>query len=428
MIKLNILNLATSVDGGAGAFSLYFNELLNNNGYNSWLFIKQAESLNSTIISVEKPQTNKLFKLLDRLIKRLNYTKRTKLFKHKYFFFKTNESKEYVSAKEIISKLTFKPDVIIVHWVSGFVNTKTICDLANATNAKIYWYMIDNSPITGGCHYPWECLGFHTDCSNCPAIIRSSKMYIPKKNLAFKKEFIPFNSELIAASEHDWLRARQSLLFKNKKIHKVLSSVDDKKYSLIDKYIPRSFFEIDQTKKVIFYAAAQINNIRKGSIYFIEAMSILQNKLFNEEKQLDDWLILIAGKDIDKFKADIDIPIKSLGFLDEEKLVKAYQAADIFVSTSIEDSGPLMINQSIMCGTPVVSFEMGVALDLVITGETGYRAKLKDSDDLAKGIKSILELNIENYNIMSENCRKLGLDLLHPGVQLEKLNSIFHNI
>jgi glycosyltransferase involved in cell wall biosynthesis len=45
-----------------------------------------------------------------------------------------------------------------------------------------------------------------------------------------------------------------------------------------------------------------------------------------------------------------------------------------------------MINESIMCGTPVVSFRMGVAEDLIINGETGYIVKLKNIRDLANGI------------------------------------------
>ena len=59
------------------------------------------------------------------------------------------------------------------------------------------------------------------------------------------------------------------------------------------------------------------------------------------------------------------------------------------VHLSIEDSGPMMINESIMCGTPVVCFDMGVARDLVHTGRTGYRAALRDSSDLAFGIREV---------------------------------------
>ena len=80
-----------------------------------------------------------------------------------------------------------------------------------------------------------------------------------------------------------------------------------------------------------------------------------------------------------------------------------------------------------MCGTPVVSFEMGVAFDLVITGKTGYRAKLKDTNDLAKGIMNILTLDNTNYSKMADNCRKLALELCSPDVQSAKIEQILKN-
>jgi glycosyltransferase involved in cell wall biosynthesis len=108
-------------------------------------------------------------------------------------------------------------------------------------------------------------------------------------------------------------------------------------------------------------------------------------------------------------------------------IASAYKAADVFICPSIEDSGPMMINQSLMCGTPVVSFEMGVAFDLVITGETGYRVKLKDTNDMAKGIMNILALDKISYGKMSDNCRKLALDLCSPEVQTAKIEQILKN-
>lgn len=75
------------------------------------------------------------------------------------------------------------------------------------------------------------------------------------------------------------------------------------------------------------------------------------------------------GKDIEVIK-DISIAsnvnIIMPGFLSENELFEVYCAADVFMSTTIADSGPMMVNYSIACGTPVVSFPIGVAQDLVM--------------------------------------------------------------
>ncbi|HAK12692.1 MAG TPA: glycosyl transferase family 1, partial [Chitinophagaceae bacterium] len=39
----------------------------------------------------------------------------------------------------------------------------------------------------------------------------------------------------------------------------------------------------------------------------------------------------------------------------EQALAKYYQLADLFISPSIEDAGPMMILESLPCGTPVIA-------------------------------------------------------------------------
>ena len=85
----------------------------------------------------------------------------------------------------------------------------------------------------------------------------------------------------------------------------------------------------------------------------------------------------------------------------------------------------MMINESILCGTPVVSFDMGVAPDLVHTGRTGYRARLKDSADLAVGLYQLMEMNEVRTRVMRTECRALGLALCHPDVQVSAFMALF---
>ena len=112
---------------------------------------------------------------------------------------------------------------------------------------------------------------------------------------------------------------------------------------------------------------------------------------------------------------------RHIGYLDGDcELAEAYQMATMFVSSSIEDSGPLMINESIMCGTPVVSFDMGVAKDLVINGETGYIAELRNIKDLANGIIKVINLENQKFIKMKKKCREIGLKKSSTELQLQK--------
>jgi len=420
----NILNLAITDEGGAGKASLYLNEMLLKAGHNSVLIVKKSREKNKNVIVLSNPIDSKNLNFGQKVINRVRKVVQTDLskqFDQKYNFLNINETKVYVSAEDILRRITFKPEVIIFHWVSKFVNTKTISKLGKMTDAKLFWLMMDNAPLTGGCHYPFDCLGYQSDCSNCPAILKKSMKVLAKNNLEFKRHHLPEHISLIAASEFDQNRAISSSLFKNKKIYKFLLPVDQNKYVVGDNTKARNSFRITKNKKVIFYGSKSNNNPRKGLRYFLDAISILERNIEQKGINYQDYLILIAGESKKDIFSHIRIPIVFTGYLTENKLIEAYQASNVFLNTSVQDSGPLMINQSIMCGTPVVSFKMGVALDLVITGYTGYLAILGDAEDLANGIDYILELDDQEYNKIITNCRNIGLKLCHPQQQAAKL-------
>ena len=173
-------------------------------------------------------------------------------------------------------------------------------------------------------------------------------------------------------------------------------------------------------KKIIFSGAVSFEEKRKGFDQLVKALEILKKDLYTKE----NIHLAIAGNSNIEFEKLLPFPYTMLGYLSHTDLPKAFQAADVFVSPSIEDAGPMMVNQSIMCGTPVVAFEIGVALDLVHNGDTGYRAKLEDCDDLANGIYSILKKNQEELRIMQKNCRKLGINKF----SIKKISNFFESL
>ena len=62
-----------------------------------------------------------------------------------------------------------------------------------------------------------------------------------------------------------------------------------------------------------------------------------------------------------------------------------------------------------MCGTPVVSFETGVANDLIINDITGYTVPSKDTDKLAATLYKILSADIQKMKQMRKSCRNFAI-------------------
>lgn len=386
---MNILNISTLDTGGAGDYAVQMNDLFRGEGYNSFLVVRNSTTNNKNIVQViDNPEIGS-FKWIGNKTKRwvqkkVNGISRKKLQTHFDYYFFQNERDEYVSAKRILRSIPFKPDIIFLYWTSEFIAVKTIHKLYKYTGARIFWMMMDNAPITGGCHYPWDCKGYQTNCSNCPAIIEANNKSVAMDNLALKHKFLPSSLTFIAFSEQDFRRARIASLCRDRKAIKIIGFADENKYKPGNRGLAKIHFGIDPESKVLFFGASRIKEKRKGLDSLMKAFTLLKGYFIENQIAL-----IYAG--LEKIDID-DLPINCLGFLTEDELILAYQAAEVFVCPSIEDSGPMMINQSLMCGTPVVAFESGVAIDLVENGKNGYLARINDFNDLANGIKIILEI------------------------------------
>jgi glycosyltransferase involved in cell wall biosynthesis len=428
---MNILNLAFTDEQGAGIVTRNTNDGFIKAGHNSVLVVKESELSNDNVIVLSRPPAKyslhwfylKIINKVRNIYRRFDPIER----EVKYYFHNLSEPTVHVNASKILGNTPFKPDIICLFWISNFVNSKTINELYKMTEAKMFWLMTDNAPMTGGCHYPWNCEGFHTDCSDCPALLNPSKKKIAQKNLAFKKRYLPGSLQIITSSESDFRRASKASVFKGKTIHKLVAPINEEKFLPGNKQSARSHFGIGGEKKVFFYGAHDLKDTRKGGQLFLDALAMLSKRYEDETISTDNFLVLAAGGIGPEFFEGIKFPVKTVGYLNEEDLIRAYQASDFFVCSSVEDSGPLMINQSIMCGTPVVAFSTGAAMDLVINDETGYCARLFDVADLATGIYRMLDSNDVEIARMASNARTLGIKNFSMEVYAKKLLGFIRN-
>jgi glycosyltransferase involved in cell wall biosynthesis len=415
----NVIHFSTEDFGGAGSAALRVHKTCQEYGFNSILFCKNKRTSEESILAVRSILKNFYFRVLNKIDSKLN------LFNDKYFFFEKNRN-TLSDIKQIERHIPFHPNIIILHWISGFVDLRVIKQLQEKYNCKVYWYLMDMAPMTGGCHYAWDCIGYTDGCFSCPAV---GFVYenLPLKTLQYKKQMIK-NIGIEAISGSTWLskQLNNSMLFKDKEIHEIMLGINSEVFKPLNEDNILNIklkYNLPLDKKIIFFGASSTTDERKGFGYLIKAL-----KLLSKDHLIDNNSVIIvtAGKFISRedFK-NLTLPHKHIGYLNgNTELAEAYQIATMFVSPSIEDSGPMMINESIMCGTPVVSFKMGVAEDLVFNGTTGYIAELKNVEDLANGIAIIINLNNKKYKKMQENCREIGLRKCSTEVQVNKLISL----
>ena len=299
-----------------------------------------------------------------------------------------------ITAKQILNKHKgFNPDVISIHWIAEFISSKTIRDLYRLTGAKIVFSFVDEQHMTGGCHYPVDCKKYLTGCEDCPALTQGKKVAaIQMKKKMDNLRDIP---KFVVGSPYDCRLVHDTPLFRNAVFFPNIAIPIMHHYSREE---ARKIFNIDEHEFVIMIGANSLADVRKGMRYSVDAI-----KLFTQDHE--DICVLAPGnqgaaKCFDVGTARSIYP----GFLDYAKLSAAYCAADCFLSTTLADSGPKMVTFAITQGTPVVSFDLGFAQDIVLHKETGYIAKYMDTEDVANGIEWIFNRGKDAF---TDQCRAM---------------------
>lgn len=403
MSSIKILNLATYDYGGAGMASLCINDLLNETGYESKLMVAEKKTGLTNVIKCRLYLKNPISSKMYRMWARAENKKWRKIVSDYGFINKTvfASQSSYTSAKSILSQLDFIPDLILLHWVSYFITPSIISELKKLTGAKIAWLMLDNSPITGGCHYPFKCINYQFECANCPLFRINNTL--AQENLSFKLKLLPKDLEFWGTSA-DVLRAKKSALGKSRNERTMLFPINESLISNISKEESRILLGLPKDRKIILIGSTDLNDIRKGREYLLSVLILLKERY---PEWYSNIALLLVGDNQSEIFDNIGYEVYNLGRLSLSELMRAYNAADFFLSTSIEDSGPLMINQSIASGTPVVSFNIGVAKDLVLQGVTGYKAQLGDIEGLLHCIVDILSLLEEDESKVTYDCKYL---------------------
>jgi len=393
----NIVVFATDDVGGAGKAALRIVKAFNRSGRNCKMLVKNKTSVDNDVIKI---QPISKFPFEQRVLRYFaNLRKRGVRLNDKYFFGGRYDDIYYMDIDKYIN---FVPDTIIVTWITWFVSPKTIKLFADKCGAKIVICPLDMSPFTGGCHYAWNCNGFESNCKHCPAIIDEKYKYIAVNILKEKREYWSDNiARFWSCSSGLSSELNRASIVQNKRVENLLIPIDENIFNANNRINAKNVFGIDSSDKVILFGSTFSYEERKGINFFLESIEVLHNMLSVSQKQ--NIKIVIAGRKIqEKFKYRLPFDIIDIDFIKDDLLLsQLYQASDVLVCPSIQDSGPMMINEAQMCGLPVVAFKVGVIPDFIINDFSGYTCDIGNVEQMAIGIKKIVfnEICLDNMEI-----------------------------
>lgn len=347
----------------------------------------------------------KKFPLLYRLYKFIHK-------RNKEVFFPYNDIRDYdypVPLDLYMGKLEVgRYDVIIVLYMQYMFSEMSLEAIYQKLNVPIYAFTIDLYLMTGGCYYPGKCKGYLSGCKKCQFAPRQWRNMIRKHYQQKEEIYRAINLKIIANTWTEFL-FRNSLATKDLQIFNASIIINEKDFGICDSLVARSTFGIPLTKKFVILAGFANNSRRKGFSFLMKALNLFYDTLSAREKK--EVLLLLIGRTDTAVRKHIKMDVLETGFLDKRDLSNAYSAANVFVSPSIDDAGPSMVNQSLMCGTPVVSFNIGTALDVIRNGLTGYAVGLKDFKGMSLAIDRLYRLSSEDIQSLRRNCRQQSLKM-----------------
>lgn len=311
-------------------------------------------------------------------------------------------------------------DVINFHNLhAGYFNYLALPSLTKRKPAVLTLH--DMWSFTGHCAYSFECDRWQTGCGQCPDLTTYPPVTKDNTHLTWQlKKWVYQRANLQIVTLSSWLTAqvRQSILA-HLPIHQIPNGIDTDIYRPLDIAASRSKLGISLRKQVLMCAAINLQEKRKGSDLLVAALNKLPASV--REKTA----LVVLGNSGGKMAELIEMEVVELGFIqDDRKKAIAYSAADLFVFPSTADNLPLVLQESMACGTPTVAFDVGGVPDLVRPGVTGYLAAPRDIEAFCDGIKQLLE-NAPLRADIAENCRQITLQEYSIELQVSRYRKLY---
>ncbi len=291
-----------------------------------------------------------------------------------------------------------KPGIIQLHHLHGYyINIEILFEYLASASIPVVWTFHDCWSMTGHCcHSEFVgCQKWKTECNHCPQkreypaslfFDRSKENYYLKKRL--------FNSvkDMTIVAVSKWLDSviRESFLG-NIKRRVIYNGID------IDVFKPENSINIikDKFKKdnrFVLLGVANKWSTRKGYNEFIELSKNIE----------EDTVIVLIGLSNSQIKG---LPKNIIGLNKTEsqkQLRDYYEAADIFLNLSVEESFGLTTAEALACGTPAIVYNSTAGPEIVDV-QTGLVVERQNMESLLKAIDVIKMIGKASF---SKSCRE----------------------
>jgi len=335
---MKIVQLATSLSGGAGIAALRMSNALNGVGEDSMII-----SRNGFLTTGNSDVTSTKINPLKRLESAAVTLSQSKLLQ------KNNDlvTPWSINTLKIKKEVFERADIIHIHAYYNFLSSSSLRKIL-ALGKPTLFTLHDQRLFTGGCHYSRACNNFESDCTSCPQV-RKPFARIVKSSFSKQKDLFRYITNVELVSPSHWLAnyAKKGSISRDLPKHVVKNP------------IPKIFFETkiieqkisDESFRVAFIATNLQNPYKDLTVF---------TKAINECSKLSSrkiCVVLVGKGVIPNFEPTVQI--ENIQPHTESEMALLLSTIDLVIVPSNQDNSPSVIGEALAMGVPVIGSDAG---------------------------------------------------------------------
>ena len=378
---MKVVHIVTTTKGGAATAAFRLNDGLTKLGVDSKLLTLFNYSDDKNVFAYLSDFNSSTIDRIGNSVRARLYSRKVAAIRSKIHPDTEAFSLPQSPYKILHNRIIEEADVIHLHWISGFVD---YAYFFQKINKPVVFTHHDLNPFRGLFHYQID--------ERLNKDLRS----VDSNILNYKKAVIQKNKQKVwALMLSDWLaeKARESNFYNPDQIIKIRNGVDLAHFKPGNKQVSKEKLGLSLDKMTILFSAGNLDIERKGFKYFVDLSRKMANGNFE--------FVVMGGSN-----RAIPEHITYLGNIqDKGKLLQIYQAADLYITTTLEDNQPNTVVEAMACGVPVLAFGSGGVSEMIDPSKNGQIVKENNEESLVTYFKE-MTIKRDRLLLMGKEARK----------------------
>jgi glycosyltransferase involved in cell wall biosynthesis len=285
------------------------------------------------------------------------------------------------------------------------------------SDKKVIWTLHDERILTGHCSCTLGCDSWKLGCGNCPDLTIYPSVNHDQTTLVLKetKKWInALNPVIVCPSE--WLSNRVKIAYPSiKTVCVIPNGIDTSVFRPMNRSEIRNELQLPLDKKIILFVAEfSTNNPFKGG-------SILRSLI--KDSEFDNILfVTVGGESKSDYLNHFSFPYIE----DEQLLAKLYASSDVLLYPTQADNFPLVVLESMACGTPVIASNLGGIPEIINHPSVGCLVdKYSSKQNFKDKLLVFLDKNEKEIEIMRSQCTQLVQKHYSKEKMLQKYSELY---